>query len=73
MLVSGQEDNGDERKSIDILMTKLRSLVEETGIALLLVSQRRVGIETAQRRGGGGAEIDGAVLLAAAGDRGDPA
>ena len=40
-LVSGQEDNGDERKSIDILMTKLRSLVEETGIGLLLVSHLR--------------------------------
>ena len=31
----------DERKSIDILMTKLRSLVEETGIALILVSHLR--------------------------------
>ena len=41
ILVSGQEDNGDERKSIDILMTKLRSLVEETGISLLLVSHLR--------------------------------
>tara|TARA_E500000305_G_scaffold81991_1_gene67833 strand:+ start:572 stop:2071 length:1500 start_codon:yes stop_codon:yes gene_type:complete len=41
ILVSGQEDNGDERKSIDILMTKLRSLVEETGIALMLVSHLR--------------------------------
>ena len=41
ILVSGQEDNGDERKSIDILMTKLRSLVEETGIALILVSHLR--------------------------------
>ena len=41
ILVSGQEDLGDERKSIDILMTKLRSLVEETGIALLLVSHLR--------------------------------
>tara|TARA_R110001583_G_scaffold27717_9_gene98773 strand:+ start:129 stop:1772 length:1644 start_codon:yes stop_codon:yes gene_type:complete len=41
ILVSGQEDNGDERKSIDILMTKLRSLVEETNIALLLVSHLR--------------------------------
>ena len=29
-----KKDNGDERKSIDILMTKLRSLVEETGISL---------------------------------------
>ena len=41
ILVSGQEDNGDERKSIDVLMTKLRSLVEETGIGLLLVSHLR--------------------------------
>ena len=41
ILVSGQDDYGDERKSIDILMTKLRSLVEETGIALLLVSHLR--------------------------------
>ena len=41
ILVSGQEDNGDERKSIDILMTKLRSLVEDTGISLLLVSHLR--------------------------------
>jgi twinkle protein len=41
ILVSGQEDNGDERKAIDILMTKLRSLVEETGIGLILVSHLR--------------------------------
>jgi twinkle protein len=41
ILVSGQEDMGDERKSIDILMTKLRSLVEATGIGLLLVSHLR--------------------------------
>ncbi len=37
ILVSGQEE-GDERKSIDILMTKLRSLVEQTGIGIILVS-----------------------------------
>jgi twinkle protein len=42
ILVSGQEDSfGDERKSIDMLMTKLRSLVEQTGIGLLLVSHLR--------------------------------
>jgi len=41
ILVSGNEEFGDERKSIDVLMTKLRSLVEETGIALLLVSHLR--------------------------------
>jgi len=40
ILVSGQ-DEGDERKSIDVLMTKLRSLVEETGVGLLLVSHLR--------------------------------
>jgi twinkle protein len=40
ILVSGQDD-GDERKSIDVLMTKLRSLVEETGVGLLLVSHLR--------------------------------
>ena len=36
-----RDDFGDERKSIDILMTKLRSLVEETGCGLLLVSHLR--------------------------------
>tara|TARA_Y100000310_G_scaffold246537_1_gene251841 strand:+ start:376 stop:816 length:441 start_codon:yes stop_codon:yes gene_type:complete len=40
ILVSGQEDT-DERRSIDILMTKLRSLVEQTGICLILVSHLR--------------------------------
>jgi len=40
ILVSGQEE-GDERKSIDVLMTKLRSLVEQTSIGLLLVSHLR--------------------------------
>ena len=40
ILVSGQEE-GDERKSIDVLMTKLRSIVEHTGIGLLLVSHLR--------------------------------
>ena len=34
--VSGQE--GDERKMLDILMTKLRSLVEEVGVGMILVS-----------------------------------
>mgnify|MGYP003647175989 CR=1 FL=1 len=42
ILVSGQEESfGDERKSIDMLMTKLRSLVEQTSIGLLLVSHLR--------------------------------
>ena len=41
ILVSGQEDMGDERRGIDVLMTKLRSLVEETQIGLMLVSHLR--------------------------------
>jgi twinkle protein len=35
--VSAQE-NGDERKALDEIMTKLRMLVQETGIALFVVS-----------------------------------
>ncbi len=39
IVVSGLEDMGDnERRVIDVLMTKLRSLVEETGVGMLLVS-----------------------------------
>ena len=39
IVVSGLEDMGDnERRVIDVLMTKLRSLVEETGIGMILVS-----------------------------------
>jgi twinkle protein len=37
IIVSAQE-NGDERKAIDEIMTKLRMLVQETNIALILVS-----------------------------------
>lgn len=37
IVVSGLE-GGDERRAIDNAMTKLRSLVEETGIGLILVS-----------------------------------
>ena len=40
IVVSGVDD-GDERKAIDVIMTKLRSLVEETGIGLILVSHLR--------------------------------
>ncbi len=39
IVVSGLDDMGDnERRVIDVLMTKLRSLVEETGVAMILVS-----------------------------------
>ena len=37
-IVVSAQDNGDERKAIDEIMTKLRSLVQETGIGLFLVS-----------------------------------
>lgn len=37
IVISGQSD-GDERRNIDNLMTKLRSFVQETGAGLILVS-----------------------------------
>ena len=40
MLVSALSD-GDERRAIDNIMTELRSLVEETGVGLMLVSHLR--------------------------------
>ena len=44
IVVSGMDDGGDERKTIDSIMTKLRMLVEETGAGLFLVSHlKRVG------------------------------
>jgi len=38
LMLSGGADQGDERRKIDSVMTKLRSLVEELDIALFLVS-----------------------------------
>ena len=40
ILISGNESN-DERKTLDIVMTKLRSFVEETGIGMILISHLR--------------------------------
>ena len=40
MLVSAVHE-GDERRAIDIIMTRLRSLVEETGAGIVLVSHLR--------------------------------
>jgi twinkle protein len=37
ILVSSMEDNGDERRAIDSIMTKLRKLCEETGAGMVLV------------------------------------
>jgi len=38
IVVSAMEDMGDERKAIDRIMTNLRSLIEETGAGMVLVS-----------------------------------
>ena len=51
MLVSALMDS-DERRGIDVLMAKLRSLVEETNIGLILVSHlRRVGGDLGHEKG----------------------
>ena len=42
ILLSGNADSmGDERKTIDLVMTKLRSFVAETGIGMILISHLR--------------------------------
>jgi len=40
LAVSGNDD-GDERKAIDVICTRLRSLCEETGMGIILVSHLR--------------------------------
>ena len=52
IVVSAMEDGGDERRTIDSIMTKLRQLVEETGAGLHLVSHlRRVGGDKGHEQG----------------------
>ena len=46
ILVSGNEEFGDERKSIDVLMTKLRSLVEETNVKKNIIKNTIKKIKT---------------------------
>lgn len=41
IVVSSQEDGGDERKNIDSIMTKLRQIVQETDVCMFLVSHLR--------------------------------
>jgi twinkle protein len=41
IVVSGMDANGDERKAIDVLMTKLRSLAEETQAGIIIISHLR--------------------------------
>ena len=40
-IVVSAQDHGDERKAIDEIMTKLRMIVQETGVALFVVSHLR--------------------------------
>jgi twinkle protein len=73
IVVSGQ-DSGDERKAIDSMMTKLRTLVQELGITLFCVShlRRPVGnaghedgqaVSLSQLRGSGAiAQLSDAVI-----------
>jgi len=52
IIVSGL-DTGDERKAIDLAMTKLRTIVEETGVGMILVSHlKRVGQGRSHEDGG---------------------
>ena len=52
-IVVSDQDNGDERKAIDSIMTNLRKLVQETGIGLFLVSHlRRPSGQKAHEDGG---------------------
>jgi twinkle protein len=37
-IVVSSQDNGDERKALDRIMTELRTLCQKTGVALILVS-----------------------------------
>ena len=57
-IVVSDQEHGDERKAIDSIMTKLRSLVQETGVGLFLVSHLR------RPSGGKGHEEGAQVSLA---------
>lgn len=54
-IVVSDQEHGDERRAIDSIMTKLRQLVQETGIGLFLVSHLR-------RPSGGKGHEDGAQV-----------
>ena len=65
IVVSDQEVN-DERKAIDSIMTKLRQLVQETGVGLFLVSHLRRPSGKAHEDGGqiSLAELRGSAAIA---------
>jgi len=53
IVVSSMEDGGDERRTIDSIMTRLRTLVEETGAGMFLVSHlRRMSGDKGHEQGG---------------------
>jgi twinkle protein len=53
IVVSSMEDGGDERRTIDSIMTRLRTLVEETGAGVFLVSHlRRMSGDKGHEQGG---------------------
>ncbi len=65
-IVVSDQDNGDERKAIDSIMTKLRQLVQETGVGLFLVSHLRRPSGKAHEDGGqiSLAELRGSASIA---------
>ncbi|OYY49050.1 MAG: hypothetical protein B7Y48_07635 [Methylophilales bacterium 28-44-11] len=53
MVISGQESSKEgERKDIDILMTKLRSLVERTGVGVITIAHLSKASGTSHEEGG---------------------
>ncbi len=52
IVVSEQDGSLDERKAIDAIMTKLRKIVQETGIGLFLISHLRRPQGRAHEEGG---------------------
>jgi twinkle protein len=52
IVVSSQEGVQDERKAIDAIMTKLRKIVQETGVGLFLVSHLKRPMGKAHEEGG---------------------
>ena len=76
--VSGQQEK-DERKAIDALMTRLRGIVEETGICLIIVAhlnrpegkghEEGAQVSAKQLRGSGGIYMLSNMVLALEGNR----
>ena len=52
IVVSDQDGSLDERKTIDAIMTKLRKIVQETGVGLFLISHLKRPVGKAHEDGG---------------------